>query len=133
MLRNVVTAAVRCTKRDFFVTGAKFGSKFFWRHVKRCIGLGKIKSMLTPWPCHTVSACKKAANCVYNVFVDTVERLTSSTKSHVSASFTNSRSKKRFSLKSVSISDVRRIIAALPDSPEVESHGISLIMLRKSL
>ena len=72
VLRNAVTNAVRRAKQDFFIRGARSGSRFFWQHDKRCTGLGKIMSTLLPWPCHNATASKASANRINNKFIDTV-------------------------------------------------------------
>ena len=47
-LCNAVTCAMQQAKRDFFIKGARSGSKFFWRHVKWCTGLGRMKARASP-------------------------------------------------------------------------------------
>ena len=51
-LRAKVTNAIRQAKRDFFMRGARSGSKFFKRHIKQATGFGIIKLIVQPWPGH---------------------------------------------------------------------------------
>ena len=42
-LRNVVTDAVQKSKRNYFIQGARYGTKHFWANIKQCSSLGRIK------------------------------------------------------------------------------------------
>ena len=48
ILRNAVTNAARIAKRDFLICGGQAGTRQFWRHIKQCTGMGRVKQNLTP-------------------------------------------------------------------------------------
>ena len=74
-LRNAITDTTRRAKRDFFINGAKEGSCHFWKHVKQCTGLGKIKSSINPWPCHDDVTSKISANKLNDSFINSITAL----------------------------------------------------------
>ena len=46
--RVIATKAIRLAKQDFFMRGARLGSKFFWRHIQQATRFGKIKLTIQP-------------------------------------------------------------------------------------
>ena len=68
-------------QQDFFINGAKEGSRHFWKHVKQCTGLGKIKSSINPWPCHDDVTSKISANKLNDCFINSITALCKSTNS----------------------------------------------------
>ena len=73
-LRNRCTTAIRVVK-SFFHSCARSRPKAFWRQMKLCTGLGKIKVTISPWPCSTPAICKESANAVNQHFTTTVSEL----------------------------------------------------------
>ena len=131
LTRAAATKAVRRAKREFFIRGARSGSKFFWRHIKHSSGFGKSKASIQPWPCHNNTAAKSSANLVNNKFVDSVDNLVKPI--HVKCpTVTADRSKACFRLSPVTATDVQNVVATMKNTPAVGSDSVSLSMLRKS-
>ena len=127
----IATKAIQLAKRDFFMHGARSGSKFFWRHIKQATGFGKIKLTIKPWPCHDEQSAKASANRVNNNFVDTIDNLTQILNINCNSVSIETCSY-RFKFDLVTTSDVSRIIDSMKNTPTVGSDFISLQMLRKS-
>jgi hypothetical protein len=135
ILRNAFTGAVRRAKREFFIRGARAGSRQFWRHVKQCTGLGKLKTASTPWPCYNATAAKMSANRVNNAFIDILHTLTgkhlpSTTRRKLTSARTDSQTP--FSLRHMTSNEIRRTVDSLPANSSVGHDGISVEMLKKS-
>jgi Reverse transcriptase (RNA-dependent DNA polymerase) len=138
ILRNAVTSAARRSKRDFFIRGAHSGCKQFWRHIKQCTGLGRIKQHLMPWPSHNHIAAKVSANRINDKFVDSVTDLLHTVKpqnigdadnhSNISSSAPST----MLSLKRITATQIRRTIDELPSKASSGHDGISTAMLKKS-
>ena len=131
-LRNACTSAIRRAKRDFFIEGARAGSRHFWRHVKSCTGLGKVKSRLMPWPCHNQSAAKCSANRINVSFVDSVTKLCSGCNPQLSQNtVTPALTESIFKFSNVSAADIQQVVHSLPSSAAEENDGVSVTMLKK--
>ena len=67
--RNRCIAAVRTAKRNFLMDCIKRKQKQFWRFIKSCSSLGKLKNSSLPWPCSCQAISKSSANAVNEHFV----------------------------------------------------------------
>ena len=142
IIRNAVTDAVRRAKREFFMQGAKSGSRHFWRHIKQCTGLGKIKTLATPWPCNTINATRLSADRVNKSLIDIITQLISNNdSSKLSHSYPSPSSKVAvrqsnnfalFSLRTITSREIKYAIDAMPITASVGSDNISISMLKKS-
>ena len=137
-LRNAVTNVVRLAKRDFFLRGARAGSRLFWRHIKSCTSMGSIKQHLTLWPNHNSTAAKMSANRVNNHFVDSIADLINTAKQQGKYSIasidvnSNLTQPAQLSLKYVTATQIRLMFDALPSKAATGIDNISVTMLKKS-
>ena len=120
--RNAVTGTIRHAKCSFFSHGVHAGSRHFWKHVKECSGFGKIKTSVTPRPCHNMIAAKNSANRVNNQFIEILQAL--KTNMQLSNLATNSERNSKccndfaqFSLCSVTALQIEHVVAVYHNRP----------------
>ena len=96
------------------------------------------KNLATPWPCHYSAAFKASTNKLNNNFIDAVAKLISCSSIAKTALFEDLSGSKyvsyenHFSLRQVSVKDVKCIIDSLLLSATVGQDQISATMLKKS-
>jgi retron-type reverse transcriptase len=131
--RNDTNRQIRLAKRTFFVKGAKQGSKSFWKNIKQCAGVGRLKQMFHPWPCGSVSQATASANKLNTQFINSVTILTERfLNNHKPEASTINNSNITFNFSNITPADVA---CAIRDLPNTNSHGdddISAKMLRLS-
>ena len=142
-LRNETKRIIRLTKREFFIRGSRSGTSYFWKNIKCCSGLGRVKNVMNPWPWATSAQAMSSANKLKGHFIESVTNIANtfqSTSAAVSDNLTNTISSNvsdiiglnGFSFKNISSTDVA---SALRDSPSTSSasfDGINGKMLKLS-
>ena len=135
--RNYVNSIIRNAKRAFFIDSARANPKTFWRNVKACTGLGKIKSSTLPWPHSSPSTCKMSADMVNRHFIDSISQLTNDAgKAATSSLPTNLHAPNTinptFNFRTISSNDVLRAINIIKLKSTVDQDDISQKMLKIS-
>ena len=49
-LRNETKRIIRLVKREFFIRGSRSGTLYFWKNIKCCSGLSRVKNVMNHWP-----------------------------------------------------------------------------------
>ena len=125
----------RDAPNETFINSAKKGSRHFWKHVKQCTGLGKIKNSINPWPCHDNVTSKISANKLNDCFINSITALRKSTNSkHLRQPTSPSQHSHDylFSISSMYAIDIQRVINSLPNASSVGNDNTSTYMLKKS-
>ena len=119
-------------KRNFFLQGAKYGSCIFWRHVKSCSGLGRLKQIIHPWPCADSEQVKASANKLNKYFIDSVSEILNSTSAHISLNVPHAACSNTlaFNFATITESYVTKAIKDLPDTSSCGLDKISAKMLK---
>ena len=120
-------------KCNFFLQGAKYGSRNFWRHVKSCSDLGRLKQIIIhPWPCADSEQAKASANKLNKYFIDSVLEILNSTSAHipVNVALAACSNTLAFDFATITESDVTKAIKDLPDTSSCGHDKISAKMLK---
>ena len=119
-------------KRNFFLQGAKYGLRNFWRHVKSCSGLGRLKQIIHPWPCVDSEQANASANKLNKYFIDSVSEILNSTSAHipVNVALAACSNALAFDFATITESDVTKAIKDLPNTSSCGHDKISAKMLK---
>ena len=77
LLQNEVACRTCVAKQEFFLRGAKSGSKSFRYNIKNCTGYGKFRSFIHPWLNVNSSLAQRLANSINSFLGSVVSNLTS--------------------------------------------------------
>ncbi len=131
--RNRCITAIRTAKRSFLIDSARSNPQKFWRQVKACTGLGKMKYSQHPWPCSTNDISRASANAVNLHFIDSVSSLiTSDTNTPVNnlCTSTNESHPPAFDFQTIAEAEVTKAIEHLNPTAGAGADGISARMLK---
>ena len=131
---NETNRLIKQAKCSFFIKGAKQGSKSFWQSIKQCIGIGRMKWLVNPWPCASRSQTASSAAKLNKHFIDSVTHLTANActlgttqKATFQATISTTNLPAAFEFAQITTADVRR---AITDLPAKSSHGEDDIISR---
>ena len=120
-------------KRNFLLQGAKYGSSNFWRHVKSCSGLGRLKQIIIhPWPCAHSEQAKASANKLNKYFIDSISEILNSTSAHIpfNVALAACSNTLAYDFATITEGDVTKAIKDLPDTSSCGHDKISAKMLK---
>ena len=75
--RNATHCLICLAKREFCKKGARQGSQQFWRNIKHCADIGKLKQFVHPWPCSSTKQAINSATKINEFFVNSIAKLAS--------------------------------------------------------
>ena len=137
-LRNETKRLTRLAKRKFFICSSRTGMSSFWKNVKSCTGLSRIKAFLNPWPCATSVRAFMSANKLNIHFVNFVAYIATNFRllSDVHKSLTEppgqSVKHDQFAVKAISYRDVLSAINEMSSTSSTPFDGITSKMLKFS-
>ena len=74
-LRNETKRIIKLAKREFFIRGSRSGTSYFWKNIKCCSGLGRVKNVMNPWPWTTSAQAMSSANKLNGHFIELVTNI----------------------------------------------------------
>ena len=137
MIRNEVHRNIQLAKRAFFIKGFRQGSRSFWRNIKNCSGVGRLKNSVNPWLYSSHSLTVTPAIKLNEHFINSILRLVDSYSlgtqpTKVSPMPSNSTSSGQFTFGIITSDDVRRAIRDLSSTESHSDDHVTSKMLRLS-